>query len=86
MTPVLLPEAVPDIMKMSFDSDSASGETDNIRVTDVLSDYSFFAFNQEKTIYLPHGKMYDSSLTSVTLHRISHTQSNNTNSPVVTLF
>ncbi|XP_030352099.1 vitellogenin-1-like [Strigops habroptila] len=31
MTPVLLPEAVPDIMKMSFDSDSASGETDNIR-------------------------------------------------------
>lgn len=42
MTPVLLPEAVPDIMKMSFDSDSASGETDNIRVTDVLSDYSFF--------------------------------------------
>ncbi|XP_075280175.1 vitellogenin-1-like [Opisthocomus hoazin] len=31
MTPVLLPEAVPDIMKMSFDSDSVSGETDNIR-------------------------------------------------------
>ncbi|XP_027756952.1 vitellogenin-1-like [Empidonax traillii] len=31
MTPVLLPEAVPNIMKMSFDSDSASGETDNIR-------------------------------------------------------
>ncbi|XP_053841356.1 vitellogenin-1-like [Vidua macroura] len=30
MTPVLLPEAVPDIMKMSFNSDSASGETDNI--------------------------------------------------------
>ncbi|NXA31647.1 VIT1 protein, partial [Eudromia elegans] len=31
MTPVLLPEAVPNIMKMSFDSDSASGETNNIR-------------------------------------------------------
>uniref|UniRef100_A0A8C6JCQ0 Uncharacterized protein n=1 Tax=Melopsittacus undulatus TaxID=13146 RepID=A0A8C6JCQ0_MELUD len=31
MTPVLLPEAVPDIIKMSFDSDSASIETDNIR-------------------------------------------------------
>ncbi|NXB14165.1 VIT1 protein, partial [Rhagologus leucostigma] len=30
MTPVLLPEAVPDIMKMSFNSDSASGEADNI--------------------------------------------------------
>ncbi|XP_066411917.1 vitellogenin-1-like [Molothrus aeneus] len=30
MTPVLLPEAVPDIMKTSFNSDSASGETDNI--------------------------------------------------------
>ncbi|NWV96643.1 VIT1 protein, partial [Machaerirhynchus nigripectus] len=30
MTPVLLPEAVPDIMKMSFSSDSSSGETDNI--------------------------------------------------------
>ncbi|NXO73804.1 VIT1 protein, partial [Phainopepla nitens] len=29
-TPVLLPEAVPDIMKMSFNSDSASDETDNI--------------------------------------------------------
>lgn len=42
MTPVLRPEAVLDIMKMSFDSDSASGETDNIRVTDVVSDYSFF--------------------------------------------
>ena len=85
MTPVLLPEAVPDIMKMSFDSDSASGETDNIRVTDVLFDY-FLAFNQEKTIFFPHRKMYNSSLTSVTLHRISHIQSNNTNSPVVTLF
>ncbi|NXF60450.1 VIT1 protein, partial [Ciccaba nigrolineata] len=35
MTPVLLPEAVPDIMKMSFDSDSASDETDN-RVNDVV--------------------------------------------------
>ncbi|NXD79410.1 VIT1 protein, partial [Halcyon senegalensis] len=31
MTPVLQPEAVPDIMKMSFESDSASGETDNIK-------------------------------------------------------
>nr|XP_054494546.1 vitellogenin-1-like [Agelaius phoeniceus] len=30
MIPVLLPEAVPDIMKTSFNSDSASGETDNI--------------------------------------------------------
>ncbi|NXP62766.1 VIT1 protein, partial [Chloropsis cyanopogon] len=30
MTPVLLPEAVPNIMKTSFNSDSASGETDNI--------------------------------------------------------
>uniref|UniRef100_A0A7M4FIM9 Vitellogenin-1-like n=1 Tax=Crocodylus porosus TaxID=8502 RepID=A0A7M4FIM9_CROPO len=31
MTPVLLPEAVPNIMKMSFDSDSASEEADKIR-------------------------------------------------------
>uniref|UniRef100_A0A8C3R4C4 Phosvitin n=1 Tax=Cyanoderma ruficeps TaxID=181631 RepID=A0A8C3R4C4_9PASS len=30
MTPVLSPEAVPNIMKTSFSSDSASGETDNI--------------------------------------------------------
>ncbi|OWK64352.1 Vitellogenin-1 [Lonchura striata] len=30
ITPVLSPEAVPDIMKTSFNSDSASGETDNI--------------------------------------------------------
>ncbi|NXX64575.1 VIT1 protein, partial [Spizella passerina] len=30
MTPVLLPEAVPDLMKTSFNSDSASGESDNI--------------------------------------------------------
>lgn len=44
MTPVLLPEAVPDIMKTSFNSDSASGETDNIRVTDIVSDYSFLGF------------------------------------------
>ncbi|KFV46604.1 Vitellogenin-1 [Tyto alba] len=29
MIPVLLPEAVPDIMKMSFNSESTSGETDN---------------------------------------------------------
>ncbi|NXW81338.1 VIT1 protein, partial [Hirundo rustica] len=29
MTPVLLPEAVPDIMKTSFNSDSASGEIDS---------------------------------------------------------
>ncbi|KFV05702.1 Vitellogenin-1 [Pterocles gutturalis] len=45
MTPVLLPEAVPDIMKMSFDSDSASSETDNIRdrqsAEDVSSGNSF---------------------------------------------
>ncbi|NXJ61254.1 VIT1 protein, partial [Rostratula benghalensis] len=45
MTPVLLPEAVPDIMKMSFDSDSASGETDNIRhrqsTEDVSAENSF---------------------------------------------
>ncbi|XP_040421681.1 vitellogenin-1 [Cygnus olor] len=45
MTPVLRPEAVLDIMKMSFDSDSASGETDNIRdrqsVEDVSSGNSF---------------------------------------------
>ncbi|XP_014794486.1 PREDICTED: vitellogenin-1-like [Calidris pugnax] len=45
MTPVLLPEAVPDIMKMSFDSDSASGETDNIRdrqpAEDVSAENSF---------------------------------------------
>lgn len=44
MTPVLLPEAVPDIMKTSFNSDSASGETDNIRVTDTVSNYSFLGF------------------------------------------
>ncbi|XP_017680339.1 PREDICTED: vitellogenin-1-like [Lepidothrix coronata] len=40
MTPVLLPEAVPDIMKMSFDSDSASGETDNIRDRQSAEDVS----------------------------------------------
>ncbi|NWH60462.1 VIT1 protein, partial [Geococcyx californianus] len=40
MTPVLLPEAVPDIMKMSFDSDSASGETDNIRDRQSAQDIS----------------------------------------------
>ncbi|NWQ60813.1 VIT1 protein, partial [Neopipo cinnamomea] len=40
MTPVLLPEAVPDIMKMSFDSDSASGETDNIRARQSAEDAS----------------------------------------------
>ncbi|NWX76109.1 VIT1 protein, partial [Alca torda] len=40
MTPVLLPEAVPDIMKMSFDSDSASGETDNIRHRQSAEDVS----------------------------------------------
>ncbi|NWU85594.1 VIT1 protein, partial [Onychorhynchus coronatus] len=40
MTPVLLPEAVPDIMKMSFDSDSASGETDNIRDRQSAEDIS----------------------------------------------
>ncbi|NXN46674.1 VIT1 protein, partial [Rhinoptilus africanus] len=40
MTPVLLPEAVPDIMKMSFDSDSASGETDNIRHRQSTEDVS----------------------------------------------
>ncbi|NWS98081.1 VIT1 protein, partial [Mionectes macconnelli] len=41
MTPVLLPEAVPDIMKMSFDSDSASGETDNIRDRQSAEDVSW---------------------------------------------
>ncbi|KAM9280497.1 LOW QUALITY PROTEIN: vitellogenin-1-like [Cariama cristata] len=45
MTPVLLPELVPDIMKMRFDSDSASGKTDNIRdrqsAEDVSSGNSF---------------------------------------------
>ncbi|NWU15716.1 VIT1 protein, partial [Cephalopterus ornatus] len=40
MTPVLPPEAVPDIMKMSFDSDSASGETDNIRDRQSAEDVS----------------------------------------------
>ncbi|NXN29549.1 VIT1 protein, partial [Nycticryphes semicollaris] len=40
MTPVLLPEAVPDIMKMSFNSDSASGETDNIRHRQSTEDVS----------------------------------------------
>ncbi|NXF79640.1 VIT1 protein, partial [Sclerurus mexicanus] len=40
MTPVLLPEAVPDIMKMSFDSDSASGETDKIRDRQSAEDVS----------------------------------------------
>ncbi|KAM6327412.1 vitellogenin-1-like [Podargus strigoides] len=40
ITPVLLPEAVPDIMKMSFDSDSASGETDNIREKQSAEDVS----------------------------------------------
>ncbi|PKU44577.1 vitellogenin-1-like [Limosa lapponica baueri] len=40
MTPVLLPEAVPDIMKMSFDSDSTSGETDNIRDRQSAEDIS----------------------------------------------
>lgn len=44
MTPVLLPEAVPDIMKTSFNSNSASGETDNVGVNDVVSDYSFWGF------------------------------------------
>ncbi|NXS36607.1 VIT1 protein, partial [Pomatostomus ruficeps] len=45
MTPVLLPEAVPNIMKTSFTSDSASGETNNIRdrqsAEDVLSGNPF---------------------------------------------
>ncbi|XP_068879342.1 vitellogenin-1-like isoform X2 [Aphelocoma coerulescens] len=40
MTPVLLPEAVPDIMKTSFNSDSASGETDNIRDRQSAADVS----------------------------------------------
>ncbi|NXE20305.1 VIT1 protein, partial [Ardeotis kori] len=40
MTPVLLPEAVPDIMKMSFDSDSASGKTDNIRDRQSAEEFS----------------------------------------------
>uniref|UniRef100_A0A8C0F8J8 Phosvitin n=1 Tax=Bubo bubo TaxID=30461 RepID=A0A8C0F8J8_BUBBB len=44
MTPVLLPEAVPDIMKMSFDSDSASDKTDNRdrQSADVSSGNSFY--------------------------------------------
>ncbi|XP_010153807.1 PREDICTED: LOW QUALITY PROTEIN: vitellogenin-1-like [Eurypyga helias] len=41
MTPVLLPEAVPDIMKMSFDSDSASSETHNIRDRQSAEDVSW---------------------------------------------
>ncbi|NXQ22875.1 VIT1 protein, partial [Peucedramus taeniatus] len=41
MTPVLLPEAVPDIMKTSFNSDSASGETDNIGGRESAEDVSF---------------------------------------------
>ncbi|KAF2984413.1 hypothetical protein EK904_003357, partial [Melospiza melodia maxima] len=40
MTPVLLPEAVPDLMKTSFNSDSASGETDNIRGRQSAEDVS----------------------------------------------
>ncbi|NXP89752.1 VIT1 protein, partial [Passerina amoena] len=40
MTPVLLPEAVPDIMKTSFNSDSASGETDNIGGRESAEDVS----------------------------------------------
>ncbi|NXE34192.1 VIT1 protein, partial [Ptilorrhoa leucosticta] len=40
VTPVLLPEAVPDIMKTSFNSDSASGETDNIRDRQSAEDVS----------------------------------------------
>ncbi|NXO38543.1 VIT1 protein, partial [Locustella ochotensis] len=40
MTPVLLPEAVPDIMKTSFNSDSASGETDNIEDRQSAEDVS----------------------------------------------
>ncbi|NXJ74285.1 VIT1 protein, partial [Trogon melanurus] len=43
-TPVLLPEAVPDIMKMSFDSDSASGETDNIKDRQSAEDVSSGTF------------------------------------------
>ncbi|NXH03722.1 VIT1 protein, partial [Loxia leucoptera] len=39
-TPVLLPEAVPDIMKTSFNSDSASGETDNIGGRESAEDVS----------------------------------------------
>lgn len=86
MTPVLLPEAVPDIMKISFDEDSASGETDNIRVNYVVSDYSFGSFNQWDTISFLHRKMYNSSLTKAASFKISQVQSNNTNSPIVTLF
>lgn len=44
MTPVLSPEAVPDTMKTSFNSDSASGETDYTGVNYVVSDYSFWGF------------------------------------------
>ncbi|NXD38812.1 VIT1 protein, partial [Copsychus sechellarum] len=39
-TPVLLPEAVPNIMKTSFNSDSASGETENIRDRQSAEDVS----------------------------------------------
>ncbi|NWX52403.1 VIT1 protein, partial [Steatornis caripensis] len=52
MTPVLLPEAVPDIMKMSFDSDSASGETDNIRdgwTAEDVSSGNFFSFGHSSS-------------------------------------
>uniref|UniRef100_A0A8C4V6Y0 Phosvitin n=1 Tax=Falco tinnunculus TaxID=100819 RepID=A0A8C4V6Y0_FALTI len=52
MTPVLLAEAVPDIMKMSFDSDSTSGETDNIRgrqAADDVSSGNAFSFGQSSS-------------------------------------
>ncbi|XP_056353817.1 vitellogenin-1-like [Oenanthe melanoleuca] len=39
-TPVLLPEAVPNIMKTSFNSDSASGESENIRDRQSAEDVS----------------------------------------------
>ncbi|XP_009980708.1 PREDICTED: vitellogenin-1-like [Tauraco erythrolophus] len=52
ITPVLLPEAVPDIMKMSFDSDSASGETDKIRDRQSAEDVSLedpFSFGRSSS-------------------------------------
>ncbi|KAJ7410124.1 hypothetical protein WISP_110911 [Willisornis vidua] len=52
MTPVLLPEAVPDIMKMSFDSDSASGETDKIRErqsAEAVSSGNLFSFGHSSS-------------------------------------
>ncbi|EMP30297.1 Vitellogenin-1 [Chelonia mydas] len=49
MTPVLLPEAVPDIMKLSFDSGSTSGESDKIRgrlSSEIISTGSIYSAGQ----------------------------------------